>query len=284
VSNTRTFNLSIPGARLKVVGSDIGGFEREEWVESVVLAPAERYVVHARFDAAGEFALLNRVQAIDHLFGSFFPEVDTLGVIRVAGAPATDGAAASSFDVLHSNRYVIDDIARYRSMFDRPVDHVLDLRMEARDLPFVVQRLMILDSAWFSPVEWSGTMPMMNWTSTGEQVAWTLRDAATGRENMDIQWRFRVGDVVKLRLRNERNVLHGMHHPIHIHGQRFLVLSINGVASQNLVWKDTVLLPAGSTTDLLLEISNPGTWMIHCHISEHLEAGMRMTFTAEPGE
>jgi FtsP/CotA-like multicopper oxidase with cupredoxin domain len=279
VSNTRTFNVSLPGARMKVVGSDVGGFEREEWVESVVLAPAERYVVHVRFEAPGEVKLVNRVQALDHLFGEFFPQVDTLGTIRVAATPIEPDLSAS-FAELRENRYVQRDIDAFRSHFDRPVDRELVLAMEARDLPFVVQRLMILDSVWFSPVEWSGTMPMMNWASTPSQVSWILRDPATGEENMDISWPFRVGDVVKLRLRNARDVLHGMQHPIHIHGQRFLVLSMNGVPNGNLVWKDTVLLPAGSTADLLLEVSNPGTWMIHCHISEHLEAGMRMTFTA----
>ncbi|NIP78040.1 MAG: multicopper oxidase domain-containing protein, partial [Gemmatimonadetes bacterium] len=49
VSNTRTFNLSFDGARMKVVGSDVGRFEREAWVDNVVLAPAERYIVDARF-------------------------------------------------------------------------------------------------------------------------------------------------------------------------------------------------------------------------------------------
>ena len=44
----------------------------------------------------------------------------------------------------------------------------------------------------------------------------------------------------------------------------------------NLVWKDTALIPAGDTVDLLLELSNPGQWMLHCHIAEHLESGMRM--------
>jgi FtsP/CotA-like multicopper oxidase with cupredoxin domain len=59
------------------------------------------------------------------------------------------------------------------------------------------------------------------------------------------------------------------------------VLSRNGTPSENLVWKDTVLLPAGATTDLLLELSNPGRWMAHCHIAEHLDAGMKMVFTVE---
>jgi FtsP/CotA-like multicopper oxidase with cupredoxin domain len=33
------------------------------------------------------------------------------------------------------------------------------------------------------------------------------------------------------------------------------------------------------TVDLLLELSNPGRWMAHCHIAEHLETGMMTVFT-----
>src|SRR5690606_2526750 len=42
VANTRTFNVSFPNARMKVVGTDIGRYEEEAWVESVVIAAAER--------------------------------------------------------------------------------------------------------------------------------------------------------------------------------------------------------------------------------------------------
>ena len=73
-----------------------------------------------------------------------------------------------------------------------------------------------------------------------------------------------------------------MHHPIHLHGQRFLVLAQDGVPNQNLGWKDTVLVPVGSTVDILLEVSNPGRWMLHCHIAEHLEAGMMTAFAVDP--
>jgi FtsP/CotA-like multicopper oxidase with cupredoxin domain len=112
-------------------------------------------------------------------------------------------------------------------------------------------------------------------------VRWILRDRASGKENMDIEWRFRVGDVARLRLTNDRHTLHPMAHPIHIHGQRFVVLAVDGVPNTNLVWKDTFLLPAGTTADILLEVSNPGRWMLHCHIAEHLEADMHMVFTVE---
>jgi FtsP/CotA-like multicopper oxidase with cupredoxin domain len=280
VSNTRTFNLSLPGARLKVVGSDVGNFEREEWVESVVIAPAERYIVHARFDRPGDVPLLNRVRGIDHLYGRFIAEEDTLGVVTVSREDASPDLDAE-FGRLREHRHVVEEIARYRMHFDRPVDRELVLSMESRELPFLVDRLMQLDSAYFNPVEWSGTMPLMNWVSTTRQVEWKLLDPATGAVNEEIDWRFRVGDVVKIRLSNERRVLHAMQHPIHLHGQRFLVLAVNGSPTDNLVWKDTVLLPVGATVDILLELSNPGDWMLHCHIAEHLESGMKMVFTVE---
>ena len=280
-SNTRTFNLSFGGAPMKLVGTDVGNFEREAWVESVVIAPAERYIVHVAFPESGEVPLLNRVQGIDHINGAFFPEEDTLGVVRV-GAPDAAPDLAAAFGALRENGRARDEIAPYRPLFDRPVDLELELDMTTQGLPLVVERLMQVDSAYFHPVEWSGTMPMMNLMSTPENVSWTLREPATGLENEAIRWTFRVGDVVKLRLRSRRETLHQMQHPIHIHGQRFLVLATNGVEHDNLAWKDTAVVPVGGSLDLLLELSNPGRWMLHCHIAEHLEAGMKMVFTVEP--
>lgn len=275
-ASTRTLNLSFTGLPMKVVGSDLGNFEREDWARSAVIAPAERYVVHVRFDQPGDVYLLNQVQAIDHLFGRFFTEIDTLGVIRVDGAAPS--APAAAFETLRTDTAATADIARYRAHFDRSPDKELVLTLSADSLPLISRQLMMLDSAYFHPVEWVGTMPMMNWAATQREVDWVLTDRATGKRNMEIDWQFRVGDVVKIRLVNERRTLHAMQHPIHLHGQRFLVLARNGVPSDNLVWKDTVLLPAGGTADILLELSNPGRWMLHCHIAEHIQAGMMMVF------
>jgi hypothetical protein len=33
--------------------------------------------------------------------------------------------------------------------------------------------------------------------------------------------------------------------------------------------------------DILLELSNPGKWMLHCHVAEHLGTGMMMVFTVD---
>ena len=69
---------------------------------------------------------------------------------------------------------------------------------------------------------------------------------------------------------------------MHFHGQRFLVLARDGVPNDNLVWKDTVLVPVGSRVDILFEASNPGEWLAHCHILEHVEAGMKMVLSVIP--
>ena len=279
-SNTRTFNLSLPGARLKVVGSDAGPYAREAWVESVVIGPAERYVVHARFDRPGPTALVNKVRGLDHLYGRFFAETDTLGVVEVGGGRTREDLSAS-FDALRTDTAASGELERFRRRAEGARQEALILTLETRDLPAVTNRLMQLDSIYFSPMEWSGTMPMMNWASTGRQVRWILRDPSTGRENMDVAWRFRRGEPVRIRLVNERRSFHAMQHPIHLHGQRFLILSVNGVPDEHPVWKDTVLLPAGSVVDILLDASNPGRWMLHCHIAEHLSADMMTRFDVE---
>ena len=121
----------------------------------------------------------------------------------------------------------------------------------------------------------------MNWATATSQAAWRLHDPASGLDNMDVKWSFHVGDRVRLRLANVREVLHGMQHPIHLHGQRFLVLAVNGKPNRHPVWKDTVLVPTGGTVDVLVEFSNPGRWMVHCHIAEHLQAGMMTIFDVE---
>ena len=87
---------------------------------------------------------------------------------------------------------------------------------------------------------------------------------------------------MKLRLINDANSAHAMQHPIHLHGQRFLVLTRNGVQNDNLAWKDTAIIPAGETADFLVEMSNPGRWLMHCHVAEHMGSGMMGVFTVVP--
>ena len=128
-------------------------------------------------------------------------------------------------------------------------------------------------------IEWEDDMVDVNRLTTPANMHWKLVDRETGAENAAIDWRFRVGDKVKIRLLNEMAGDHPMHHPFHVHGAgRFLILTRDGVAEDNLVWKDTVLVKAGETVDILLDVTNVGLWMAHCHIAEHHESGMMFSF------
>jgi FtsP/CotA-like multicopper oxidase with cupredoxin domain len=132
-------------------------------------------------------------------------------------------------------------------------------------------------------IEWDDDMVELNRKTTPANMRWLIVDRETGAENAAIDWQFHVGDQVKIRLVNEMESDHPMHHPFHIHGAgRFLVLSRDGVVEPNLVWKDTVLVRTGETVDILLDVSEPGLWMAHCHIAEHHESGMMFSFTVAP--
>jgi FtsP/CotA-like multicopper oxidase with cupredoxin domain len=126
-------------------------------------------------------------------------------------------------------------------------------------------------------------MVEINRLTTPANMRSTLIEKGTGDENAAIDWRFRVGDRVKIRLLNEMAGDHPMHHPFHVHGAgRFVVLARDGVVDPNLVWKDTVLVRTGETVDILLDVTNPGLWMAHCHIAEHHESGMMFSFNVDP--
>jgi suppressor of ftsI len=278
VSNARVFNLTFGNGRVKVVSAGAGPFLRQVWANSVVIAPAERYIVDVRFPDSGVVAVTNRVQALDHLTGAIHPETDTVALMRVQQVVASPDYAAD-FAVLRRDDMMSAEMARYRRLFARPADRILTLAMRVVHLPPSMSAMLGGASV---PVEWNDGMGAMNAMATSNDVTWVLRDSATGKENMGIAWRFRQGDVVKVRIYNDPVGPHAMDHPIHLHGQRMLVLSRNGVPNPYLAWKDTALIPAGQVTDLLFDLSNPGRWMLHCHIAEHRGAQMMMVLSVKP--
>jgi FtsP/CotA-like multicopper oxidase with cupredoxin domain len=64
-------------------------------------------------------------------------------------------------------------------------------------------------------------------------------------------------------------------HPFHLHGFFFQVLDESGVPPSVAEWRDTVNVPVGGTLRFLVQYDErPGTWMFHCHILDHADAGM----------
>src|SRR3989449_11023493 len=78
-ANTRLFNFALRGVRMKLVGGDSGRYERESFVDEVLLAPSERAVIDVLFDTPGQVRLEHRTP--DHTYD--------LGAFTVTdGAPA----------------------------------------------------------------------------------------------------------------------------------------------------------------------------------------------------
>ena len=266
VANTRTFNLKIDGGAMKLVGSDVGRYEHEQWVESITIAPAERYIVDVLFEDDGHYKIMHESPRASYDMGTVIVTSDD-------ASPSYE----KDFHTLRTNKDVVIDIDSFREDFDRPIDKTLVLDIQLDEQMGMMHQGMAMHND-DDGIEWEDTMPMMNQVMASEDFQWKLIDKETGKENMDIDWNFTKGDRIKVRIENRADSAHPMQHPIHFHGQRFLVLSQNGVPNTNLAWKDTVLIPIGDTVDLLFDISNTGDWMMHCHIAEHLSNGMMGKF------
>ncbi len=279
-ANARTFNFAIPNTRMKLVGSDNGKYEREEWVDAVIIGPSERQIVEIWFDQDGEYKIENQTPEKKY----------TLGTIAVLQVPV----ATSYLMVPRTNQDVIDAINPLRPLFTKAPDKdiKLTLQMGASSAQgnnsmgghmmgngqTMQNQEMQMNMGGVEKIEWEDDMGMMNAQSTKDSLKWKIVDTVTNKENMDLGWQFKKGDTVKIKVFNDDKSMHPMQHPIHIHGQKFLVLSTNGQANKNLVWKDTTLIQTGDTVELLVQMDNPGDWVIHCHIPEHMESGMMTEF------
>jgi FtsP/CotA-like multicopper oxidase with cupredoxin domain len=321
-ANTRTFKVALPGARMKLVGGDSGHVEREEFVEDVVLAPSERVVVDVLFDKPGDLTLehhtpervyplaaihvsderiepsyadqfevlrtnADMVAERERIASYFDAEPDkTLGFIAEMDMEVPEGAASDGYACPMHPEVVSDEPGHCpkcqmklvpAALIDAGAGHGHETHGGEHD-----HEAHEHDHAAAGGIEWEDDMVDVNRMTTPANMRWKLVDRETNAENAAIDWRFRVGDQVKIRLLNEMAGDHPMHHPFHVHGAgRFLVLSRDDVPEANLVWKDTVLVRTGETVDILLDVTNVGRWMAHCHIAEHHESGMMFSFNVE---
>ena len=244
-------------------------------MDSVILGPSERAIVDVLLPKTGTYEIQNNppVGGLDAVY--------SLGVISVT-PEKIDVSYESVFNVLQNNIATTRSIDPFRSLFDttpgKRIALTLDMGGNMMGDGMMGGSMM---SGSSGGIEWEDDMVMMNAMSNTDSVKWKIKDQDTGEENMNIDWVFKQGKPVKIRIFNDPKSTHPMQHPIHFHGQRFLVVARDGVKQTNLVWKDTTFVKAGETVDIILDPSNPGEWMAHCHISEHLEAGMMFSFQVE---
>jgi len=377
-ANTRVFNVTLPGARMKLVGGDSGRVEHEEFVDQVVLAPSERVVVDVLVESPGELALEHhtpnrsyRLAAVTVSEGAPSTAATRFGELRRAPELEAERARldrwlAAAPDKILALVAQMDDPAAMPEAAG-PVIYacpthpdvtsaepgrcpMCGMKLLASQAPTVTayacpmhpevvsdqpghcpkcgMKLLPAGSERTAPaehdqagighsgmdhagmkhsgmnhagsdessmdhsgmddsvdhrgaegIEWEDDMVEVNRRTTSATMHWRFLDRSSGADNPAIDWRFTVGDRVKIRLVNEMASDHPMHHPFHLHGAgRFLVLARDGLSEPNLVWKDTVLVRTGDTVDILFDVTNPGLWMAHCHIAEHMQSGMMFSF------
>jgi FtsP/CotA-like multicopper oxidase with cupredoxin domain len=313
-ANTRVFNLSVPGARMKLIGGDSGRMEHQEFVSEVLLAPSERAVVDVLVDQPGELAL-------EHHTPNRSYRLATLRVAEGRPGPAAEAFAqlrrapeleAERAQLDHWLAAPPDKVLALVAQMDDPTDMPADagpvtyacpmhpevtsdrpgrcpkcgMKLLATSAPAASHHDMAMDHddmahgpGGTDGIEWEDDMVAVNRQTTTATMHWRFLDRTSGADSPSIDWQFTVGQRVKLRLVNEVDSDHPMHHPFHLHGAgRFLVLAPDGAVEPNLVWKDTVLVRTGQVVDLLFDVTNPGLWMAHCHIAEHMQSGMMFSF------
>ena len=116
-----------------------------------------------------------------------------------------------------------------------------------------------------------GMMRMMN-----SSTAWFINGIAADEASHDMK--------PMLTLEKDKSHVIAMtnatawHHPIHLHGHSFRVISRNGKPTRHREWQDTVLISPREKVEIAFVADNPGSWMFHCHVLEHQAGGMMAVF------
>lgn len=84
----------------------------------------------------------------------------------------------------------------------------------------------------------------------------------------------KVNEPIKLHVINIGNA----EHTLHVHSATHISLGLLG----GRPWPANVLpLPSGAADTLLINFSQPGLWLFHCHVVSHADAGMIGVFIVE---
>ncbi len=132
-----------------------------------------------------------------------------------------------------------------------------------------------LDNATVIPFvfEWAGAITPVDRQGKASHDFWVVNKRAwegMTRDNIpEPLARLKLGETYIFELIN----VTPMKHPIHLHGHTWTVLSSNKKTITPF-HTDTVLLEKNERVKVAFVADNPGRWMYHCHVIEHMKTGL----------
>lgn len=132
-----------------------------------------------------------------------------------------------------------------------------------------------LDQATRIPLvfEWAGALSPTRADGEVDPVFWTINKRAwTDHSHMHPPEPLAVLKLGKTYIFELYNAT-PHHHPIHLHGFTFTVLH-SDQREITPYHTDTILLEKNERAQVAIVADNPGDWMFHCHVIEHMATGL----------
>ncbi|XP_028772208.1 laccase-15-like [Neltuma alba] len=131
--------------------------------------------------------------------------------------------------------------------------------------------------------------PPLIFNFTADYLPLVLQTPKRGTEVKILEY----GEIVELVFQGT-NLVAGFDHPMHLHGFNFYVIGYGfGNFNKRLDYRNfnlvdpplmnTVIVPKNGWAAIRFRATNPGLWLLHCHLERHISWGMETVFIVKNG-
>ncbi len=285
--NARSINLVLSNQQpMYVIASDGGLLPEPVKVEQLELLPAERFEVMIEIDGNNPFNLLTL--PVKQLGMTLAPFDQPLPLLKIL--PLRIGAGYTLPDTLTQ----LPTALAQSDVMHRKIRLSMDEQLDKQGMQQLMERYghqamagmsMPRHDAMSEPMSMHNMSAMHQQSITPSHQAYDFRQGnkinGKAYQLADIAWDTPVHRQEVWEISGEGDM---MLHPFHIHGTQYRILRENGhaVAPHRQGWKDIVNVDGGQS-EVLVSFpklaSSQSPYMAHCHLLEHEDTGMMMSFT-----
>ncbi len=246
------FYLQSATGPLRIVAAD-GPPVQPLAIKRLLIGMAETYDVIVRIPPSGKWEVRATSQDGSGHASVFLGDGET--------HPAPDVPRPDNYRMDHHLMAAMEEM----DMDDMPAGH--QMAEPERPLP-PYAKLRALGSTTF-PSSLPRRSIEMRLTGDMERYIWSFNGKTFAQDGVVP---IKKGEVIRLEFINDTM----MHHPIHLHGHFFRVLSGQG---NDAPLKHTIDVPPMGKRTVEFQADNYGDWLLHCHLLYHMHAGMTRIFS-----